>query len=284
LGKIRESKKASEADSVRVSTTDPEARVMKQPDGGFAPSYNVQLSTDAANKLIVGVSVSQSGNDYGELLPAMEQVEKTFETKPAQVVADGGFTTRDNILAMAAAGLEFYGSLREANPDSAGQLARRGVSREFYPSAFDYDAPTDRYRCPAEQTLHHVGRKERFEVIEHSYRAQRGVCEACTFRDQCCGQRRDKGKGRTVVRLEERPEVTAFCQKMQTEEAAKIYRQRSAVAEFPHAWIKAKLGLRQFRLRGLLKAGMEALWACLTYNIQQWIRLSWRAKPAGGAA
>ena len=65
---------------------------------------------------------------------------------------------------------------------------------------------------------------------------------------------------------------------MQTAEAAQIYRQRSAVAEFPNALIKDKLGLRQFRLRGLLKVGLEALWACLTYNVQQWIRLSWRPK------
>jgi hypothetical protein len=48
------------------------------------------------------------------------------------------------------------------------------------------------------------------------------------------------------------------------------------VAEFPNAWIKAKLGVRQFGLCGLLKVRLEALWAWLTYNIQQWIRLSWR--------
>jgi hypothetical protein len=24
--------------------------------------------------------------------------------------------------------------------------------------------------------------------------------------------------------------------------------------------------------------GLEVLWAALTYNIQQWVRLSWRAK------
>ena len=53
-----------------------------------------------------------------------------------------------------------------------------------------------------------------------------------------------------------------------------------AIAEFPHAWIKEKIGLRQFHLRGLLKVGMEALWACLTYNIQQWIRLCWRPRLA----
>ena len=71
---------------------------------------------------------------------------------------------------------------------------------------------------------------------------------------------------------------------MATEEAKQIYRQRGAVAEFPNAWIKAKIGLRQFRLRGLIKVTMEATWACLTYNIQQWIRLRWRGQPLLGTA
>ena len=34
--------------SAGVSETDPEARIMKQADGGFAPSYNVQISSDTA--------------------------------------------------------------------------------------------------------------------------------------------------------------------------------------------------------------------------------------------
>jgi len=63
---------------------------------------------------------------------------------------------------------------------------------------------------------------------------------------------------------------------METEAAKAIYRQRGAVAEFPNAWIKDKLGLKQFRLRGLVKVRLEVLWVTLTYNIQQWIRLSWR--------
>jgi hypothetical protein len=72
--------------------------------------------------------------------------------------------------------------------------------------------------------------------------------------------------------------MVKFLERMQTDQAKAIYRQRSEVAEFPHAWIKTKLGIRQFRLRGLVKVGLEAIWACLTYNIQQWIRLSWRQK------
>jgi hypothetical protein len=44
--------------------------------------------------------------------------------------------------------------------------------------------------------------------------------------------------------------------------------------------IKDKLELRQFRLRGLVKVQAECLWVGLTYNIQQWIRLSWRKQIA----
>ena len=67
---------------------------------------------------------------------------------------------------------------------------------------------------------------------------------------------------------------------MQTEEAKAIYRRRGPVAEFSNLWIKAKLGLRQFRLRGLVKVGIEAVWACLTYNVQLWIRRRWRLQWA----
>ena len=72
------------------------------------------------------------------------------------------------------------------------------------------------------------------------------------------------------MRDEEAPAVAAFRAKMQTQEAKQIYRQRGPVAEFPNAWIKDKLGLRQFRSRGLLKVTREARWASLTYNIQPW--------------
>ena len=50
-------------------------------------------------------------------------------------------------------------------------------------------------------------------------------------------------------------------------------RRRGPVVEFCHAWIKSKLGLRQFHVRGLVKVKTEMLWAALTYNIQLRLRL-----------
>jgi hypothetical protein len=79
--------------------------------------------------------------------------------------------------------------------------------------------------------------------------------------------------------LEEQADVAAFRKKMEEAEYRTIYRKRGEVAEFPNAWIKQKLGLRKFQVRGLVKAESELLWACLTYNIMQWVRLIWR-QPA----
>ena len=65
---------------------------------------------------------------------------------------------------------------------------------------------------------------------------------------------------------------------METTEAKEIYRQRGRWSEFVNAWIKEKMGLRKFHLLGKGKALMELLWVCVTYNVKQWIRLSWRRR------
>jgi transposase len=283
LEKLRQTKVGEEAkEQARVSETDPEARIMKQSDGGFAPGYNLQFSTDAAHKIVVGVGISQSSSDQGELGPAMDKVEENMERRPEQAVVDGGFTSRESILDMERRGVDLIGSLGEGAAQSAGQMERRGVDPAFRPEAFSYHPESDTYTCPAGQVLPHAGKEKRPGVIHHQYRASTAECAACPFKAQCCPH--NAASGRMVVRAEEAPAVVAFRAKMQTAEAKQIYRQRGAVAEFPHAWIKDKLGLRQFRLRGLIKVRMETLWACLTYNLQQWIRLCWRKRLVWGTA
>ena len=109
-------------------------------------------------------------------------------------------------------------------------------------------------------------------------RADWRTCAACPNKSQCCPG--NTNKGRAITRAVEAPAVQSFMDKMRTEAAKAVYRLRGAVAEFPNAWIKAKLGLRQFHVRGLPKVFCESLWACLTHNIQQWIRLRWRQQFA----
>lgn len=278
LTKIRETKSSLEDKAnARASMTDPEARTMKQSDGGYAPSYNLQISTDSAHGIIIAEAVSQRADDYKELMPAAERIEENTGRMPAQMVTDGGFTSRRNVIAMDNKCIDFIGSLQERN--SRGQFEKRGVDPSFRPEQFTYNQNDDTYICPQGKVLKYKRKQENhIGKTNFVYHARKEDCRACPYEDKCCPG--EKVSKRSIVRGVDDPVVTAFIEKMETEEAKAIYKKRGAIAEFPNAWIKDKLGLRQFHLRGLVKVGMETIWACLTYNIQQWIRLIWRPELA----
>jgi transposase len=283
LQKLEEERGKEEAQKVQVSVTEPEARVMKQSgNAGFAPSYNLQLATDAQQKIVVAMVVSDCGADTRLLETVVQEVESNCGKMPEQVLVDGGYVSGGNIGKMAAQGVELVGPAPDVTAAVQQQAQQRGVSEAYRKEAFAYDAASDTYRCPEGQVLAHVKQREREGGrMEHEYRAKRSACAGCAHRMECCPTA--KTCGRTIVRGEPSPQVMQFREKMQTEAYRLLYRKRSEVAEFPNAWLKEKLGLRRFRLRGMAKVSIESLWAVFTYNLQQAIRLGLRQRLAAAA-
>lgn len=76
----------------RVSTTDPQARVMKMADGGFRPALNAQLAVDVQTQLIAAVAITNSGSDMGQMAPVHQDLQQRYATTPQHWLADGGFT------------------------------------------------------------------------------------------------------------------------------------------------------------------------------------------------
>jgi hypothetical protein len=97
LPEVEAKKKSGEKEKARVSTTDPEARVMKMGDGGFRPAYNVQLATDALSQVIVGVEVVNSPSDQGQLVPMVKPIEERYQESPKEMLLDGGFVKKEAI-------------------------------------------------------------------------------------------------------------------------------------------------------------------------------------------
>jgi transposase len=93
---------AEKREKARVSTTDPEARVMKMGDGGFRPAFNVQLAADTQTQLVTGVDVTSSGGDQGKLAPMIEQHVERYDEAPDEMLVDGGFVKKDDITAVSA--------------------------------------------------------------------------------------------------------------------------------------------------------------------------------------
>ncbi|HEV2194295.1 MAG TPA: IS1182 family transposase [Candidatus Acidoferrum sp.] len=263
----------------RASTTDPEAHVMRNGEGGTVPSYNVQVLTDTKHGLVVNVEATTDAIDYRQLDAALERCETQVGELPRQVIADGDYTNHASVQAAVKRGVDFYGSWqnswRATEQDACG---RRGA---FVSSAFPYDAEHDCFTCPAGETLQRrrAAMHRGHGVRTHVYRAPKGVCSACPLRKDCAPPGARPEWRRSVTHIEEPGATTAFKVKMKTEEAQQIYAQRSRVAEFVHAWMKERCGLRQFRCRGRLKASMEATWACLSYNLTRWFALKRSLHP-----
>ena len=181
----------------RVSTTDPEARVMKMPDGGFRPAYNVQLATDGASGVIVGVKVVNTG-DAGQAAPIEEQVVQRTGQHPKDYLVDGSFATRADITTLDRRGVTVYAPVR---------LPRNKPEEERY-----------------------------------------------------------------QPRYEDGPEVVQWRQRMATDEAKAVYRERGATAEWVNAQVRQH-GVSQFTVRGLGKVTTVMLLIAVAHNLLRWAAL-----------
>jgi len=279
LKKIQANVKPAEKDGVRVSLSEAEARKMKHGDNAVAPSYNTQVSTDADSGVIVGVHVSQSADDCHGLKPGIDEIQKNLGRMPDQIVADGGFTNRDSIQGMAESEIDFYGSLPDPKERSEAAMKSHGIDPQFAPHFFILQPETRTAQCPAGKPMKYLRRHKKRGDEYTSYRADAADCLACAFQKQCCPN--NAAKGRMVSFRGQEPEpIAEFRKKMASEEGQRIYKQRGAIAEFPFAWIKERMKLRKFRLFGLRKASIEALWASLAYNVMIWLRVTRQPAPA----
>ena len=90
---MRAVKPTEERGEARVSSTDPEARVMKMADGGFRPAYNWEFVVDTARLVITGVEVINAGSDKAQTLPMLAEDQRRCGRLAHDWLMDGGLVT-----------------------------------------------------------------------------------------------------------------------------------------------------------------------------------------------
>ena len=101
--------------------TDPEARVMKMPDGGYRPAYNVQLATDVDSGVIVGAAVVNEVNDMGQGEAIEAQVAQRSGVYPKAYLIGGGYAQRDTITTLTKRQIEVYAPVRPPRTKTSGR-------------------------------------------------------------------------------------------------------------------------------------------------------------------
>ena len=94
----------------QVNFTDEESRIMPGANGEFVQGYNAQAVVDHDSHLVVGNHVSQATNDKQEVEPALTELGKVEEAlgKPAALVADAGYHSKENVEKCMEQGIDAY--------------------------------------------------------------------------------------------------------------------------------------------------------------------------------
>ena len=242
------------ASAWRVSTTDPDATPMRTGNGTSLGYHDHYVVDGGKARIILAALVTPA--DVMENVPLRDLLWRVcFRRKiwPHQVTGDTTYGTTENIVALEDAVIRAYFPL----PDFHHRTPFYGKGE------FAYDAETDTYHCPGDETL-------RFRTHKHAervriYQAAAAACNACRLKTQCT----TSDHGRQVRRsLDE-----AYVERVQGYHATEVYqkamRKRQVWVEPLFAEAKEWHGLRRLRLRGLLNANIQGLLIAAGQNLKR---------------
>jgi transposase len=85
----------------RASTSDPEARCMRFPDGAVRPAYNAQIAAAPKEGVIVSIAVTDRRNDAGLAGPMVDDIARRYGRTPDRLLVDTSYATSEDIVALA---------------------------------------------------------------------------------------------------------------------------------------------------------------------------------------
>ncbi len=249
-----------------VSTTDPDATVMRTKGEGRHPGYHTHYVVDGGKaRIITAVLVTPS--EVMENQPMLDLVFRTrFRWKLwlRQATGDTTYGTVDNIVALEHEHIRAYVPL----PDFDQRTPFYG-EREF-----QYDPEQDAYTCPNGALL----RLETHRYTERTkeYRADAATCNACSLKEHCTAS----DHGRSIRRSLNEDYLDRVRAYHTTEPYLKAMRKRSVWVEPLFAEGKDWHGMRRFRLRLLWKVNCEALMRAAGQNLKRLLKKrGWRRRP-----
>ena len=98
----RHAKDEAKKKEPKASTSDPEARCMRFPDGAVRPAYNAQIAAAPRGGVIVSIEVTDRRNDAGLAGPMVNDIARRYGRTPDKLLVDTSYATSGDIVALAA--------------------------------------------------------------------------------------------------------------------------------------------------------------------------------------
>jgi transposase len=255
---------------IKRSTVDPDAGFMvrdQKPVGFF---YLDHRTVDGVHALIVDTHVTAGNvNDSTPYLGRLDRARERFDLSVGAVGLDAGYFTPAVCKGIIERGL--YGVMGYRRPSH-----REGY---FHKREYQYDAPTDSYRCPAGQVIPFRGTNR---GGYREYASDPRQCANCTLRAQCT-------QSKNHQKLMTRHVWQGFKEQIDanrlTDLGKRLYAPRKETVERSFADAKELHGHRYARFRGLAKVQAQCLLSAACQNMKKMaLVLARKARKAAEAA
>lgn len=248
-------KKLRESAERQISITDPDSRLMLN-NQKKEVCYNVHITVDEKNKLILDHEVVNEHDDFSHLNELSLRAKQILEVDKLEVLADAGYYDSEEIKKCMDNGITPY--IPERNPHG-----KVNLDPAFYKTEFKYDKEKDVYICPAGNELRlFVTYKAREERLYRGYN-----CSSCEFRPKCTSNKR----GRILARREFEDAMEENRKRVK-ENIEKVMK-RQELAEHPFGTIKRAFNQGYMLLKRLHKVGAEISLTMLAYDIRRVINI-----------
>jgi transposase len=253
-----------------ISTTDPDASIVRHAGGKSKLRYKTHRAIDALHEIITAVEATPGAVSEASRMTSLVDTHRVNTgIQPGTVVADSQYGTIENLLTCHDKKISAHMPAVHTRNKYTG--SRKGIYPE---EVFVYEESTDTYRCPAGKELTRRAFHSHRHTIE--YMAKKKNCKTCELRVQCT---RDTS-GRSVQRAIRKEHLDAMLSITQSPETRRDIKTRQHCMERSYAR-STRYGFDRARWRGLWKVAIQEYLICTIQNIETLIRHAKR--PIRGA-
>jgi transposase len=248
--------KAGSVNKRHVSTTDPDASVMRKGTGKAKLHYQTHRAVEGKNEIITATSVTPGEVNEAHLLKSLVFEHAANATQfPETVVADSKYGTIDNYLNCFDLNITAHiPAIKQA------QKKQKRKAEIFLEEAFKYDPLADVYICPAGQILKRSAKYKKLKA--YKYKCSDKVCNKCELKNKCT----KSSRGRTIKRHERQNELSKMEKQTQTKEAKRNIKLRQSLMERSFAR-SMRYGYKRARWRNTWRVQIQEYLTASVQNI-----------------
>jgi len=267
---LHELDKQGRANRKHISTTDPDASVVRMGPGRSKLRYKIHRAVDEKTEVITATEVTTGEvNEAHRLTSLIDQHQHCTQKAVKTAVADSKYGTIDNYLACADRKVAPH--FESFDKGHRGSGRREGI---FEPSEFVYNPDKDLFICPAGELLKPRKFKKKRNHFEYSLPAN--VCNKCGLKSKCTRSK----YGRTIKRHIRQDELDRMLSQSESRQAKRDIAKRQHLMERSFARSK-RYGYQRARWRRLWRIQVQEY---LTATIQNIMVLVRNVKEQGKAA